>query len=281
MLSVLNPHPRDARIQFQEFLQLPDGRVIKVHRYVVDGAVWERCSVTSLLNLGFPSNFDADKAFAGRPEARRAAEISNKAAADFSSMHHRHYHRHANGLPFEHDPDHPEYDCYNSYEELPGWRNYMRFRESLEPHWQNWRTEYPMFSLKGRFAGTADLLLRDMRYPDELVLKVVDYKLQKSHSKILHCVCRNFSEADADKHLPQCLYSPKLASTRRSPCRISTKNATQCAVYAKMLTDCYGARVDEITVAYIHPDYPFYLDHCRVKDYEDIVDELLHLWMTK
>lgn len=281
MLALKNSHPRDARIQFQEYQQLPDGRVIKVHRYIIDGKAWDRCSVSSMLALGYPSSFDPVTKFAGRPEARRAAEISNKFKADFSTVHHRHWHRHANHLPYERDPDFPEIDHYNSYEELPGWPHYQRFRQSLEPYWEDWRTEYPMFSIKARLAGTADLILRDMRYPDRLVLRVVDYKLQQSHSKILHCVCPNWASPDASVHRPECLYSPKLASTRDRPCRIATKNATQCAVYATILTDCYGAEVYDMTIAYIHPDYPFHLDHCHVEDYDAIVDELIRLWMSK
>jgi len=261
-LALINAHPRDARIQLiEENRKLPGGKVVHVHYYVIDGEKYEKCSVSSLLEEFFPNKFDAVKASKGDAQLQQMWRENGQKAAEFGTMHHRHFENYLDqpdGLSdeeklknFEYNPDYPD---YRSYTDLPAWDGFQYFLVTLEPHWKPFRVEWKVFSKTARLPGTIDLILRDMRYPNELRLMVVDYKINKEPLKIF-CNCgAGKEETNAMKHKETCPGVNAHPLTRHLLKTKVAKASAQTAVYASLLIQLYNTNVVAGRLAYLHPE---------------------------
>jgi hypothetical protein len=282
MLAKLNAHPRDKRIQFCDPpKQAADGSFYRDHFYVIDGKVYRNSSGTALKKEYFKDNFDAERASKGDVELQKKWKIGNAETIEFGVFHHKHYENYMNELPFQFDPKYPQYTCY---EDLPGWPYFKAFLQTLEPWWIKWRVEWPIFSLDASLPGTIDLVLRDSRFPDELVLMVVDYKMRKKPTAMPYCSCGSWAPV-AEGHNEGCTAigsKPASSVILRRKC---DEDGVQVCIYTKILEDLYGARVTKMVVAYLHPGtaeeiYPMYLHVVDREIYHDLICDMFESRMT-
>lgn len=262
-LKEKHEHPRDKRIRLVSGMQTDPrtGREYRAHYYEIDGVKYEKCSVSALLEEFFPNKFDAVAASKGNVELQKQWKENGQRAADFGTMHHRHFENYLDQdwfLPdeekeknFEFDPKYPDYKCYR---DLPAWDHFLYFLAVLEPYWQPYRVEWEVFSKTARLPGTIDLVLRDIRFPKELRLMVVDYKINKEPFKVF-CKCGAGKEQmDAMKHKETCSAVNDHPLTRHLMKTKVSKASAQTAVYSSLLNQLYGANVVAGRLAYLHPD---------------------------
>lgn len=261
MLAVKNPHPRDARIQFydQRITDPRTGREKRLHRYVIDGETYEKCSVTTLLDEFFPSRFDPVARSKGNAELQQQWRQNAIEAAEFGTMHHAHFEKYIDSGrdegSFVYDPRWPN---YHRYTDLPAWTNFQAWLDTWPPYWEPYRVEWFIFSREARLPGCIDIVLRDMRYMDRLALVVVDYKIVREPEK-MWCDCPDSSlwrNPNPMAHRAECTAVGGHAETREFLNTKLTKACVQVAVYSCILEDLYGAHVESASVVYLHPDWP-------------------------
>lgn len=273
MLAAKNPHPRDTRIQFIDSpITLPNGRTVEQHHFIIDGQEYRNCSVSSLLKDYFPYNFDAVKASGGDVELQRKWEIENHETVVFGKWHHLHFENYFNEVPFQFDPHYPNVHCY---EDVPGWAHFQAFLASLPDYLEPYRTEWVIFSTEAKLPGIIDLVLRDMRFPDKLVLVVVDYKIKKDPTKLPWCQCGNRNAQTASAHDERCPAVGAKPASRNILRRKCDVDSAQVCLYSRVLDDLYGATVSERIVAYLHPNYPMYIHYAKAEDYEALVEDMI------
>lgn len=274
MLARLNPHLRDARISFCDPWRVDkDGKRYRDHYYVVDGEVWRNVSATAMKARYFPENFNAHERSRGNVELQQKWARDNEELRVFGVFHHRHFENYANGEPFEFDPAFPQYTCY---EDLPGWAHFMAFLQSLEPWWVFFRTEWPIFSKEAKLPGMIDLVMRDSRFPDELILMVVDYKMRKDPTALPFCSCGAWGATLAYEHAEDCSAVGGRPASRGILRRKCDVDSFQTCIYTKILEDLYGAIVTKMVLAYLHPGtvanpYPMYLHVVDKAAYNDLI----------
>jgi len=283
MLAKLHPHERDIRIKFCDPIRQGRDGPFRDHFYIINGETYRNCSVTTLYKEYFADNFNADRASNGDLELQAKWKRENAETVEFGVMHHRHFENYANKQPFEFNPKYPQ---YRSYEELPGWAHFMAFLQTLEPYWEFYRTEWPIFSKEARLPGMIDLALRDMRFPDELVLMVVDYKMNKDPLKLPFCSCHAWGATNAYEHNEDCTAVGSRPASR-GILRIKANIASiQTCVYTKILEDLYKARVSKMVIAYLHPGtpetpYPMYLHQVKREEYHDLICDMFESRLIK
>jgi hypothetical protein len=284
MLAKLNAHPRDKRIQFcAPVRQAADGSTYTDHFYIIDGEIYRNRSVTPWMKEYFADNFDAAERSRGDVELQAKWKRIGAESVEFGVYHHGHFENFKNGLPFQVNPKYPDHQCY---QDLPGWPHFVSFMQSVEPWWVDYRTEWPIFSKQVRRPGTIDLVMRDARFPDELVLMVVDYKMKKNPLAAPFCSCGAWGATTAWEHSDGCsAVGSKWAS--RGFLRVKARvDSVQCCLYSKILEDLYGARVTKMVVAYLHPGtpeepYPMYLHEVDRTMYHDLICDMFESSLIK
>jgi len=280
MLARKNAHPRDARITFSDkLITLPNGKQIEDHAYTIELAngekvTWRNSSVTRLMADYFPNRFDPVKAYRGNTALQKQREAENYETVQFGKLHHHHFEYFLDGQPFT--PWKPErYPQFTCYEDLPGWTHFCEFLKQLDSWWVPFRVEWLVFSTEAKLPGTIDLVLRDSRFPDELVLMVVDYKINKGPTDLPWCDCGNYKAETAAGHSPNCQAvggKPASRNVLRKKCNVA---AVQVSIYAWILENLYGARVTELMVAYLHPNYPMYLHRPDTEECRALVEDMI------
>jgi hypothetical protein len=283
LLERLNPHPRDKRIKFFSSIKVNvAGHPFEDRYYTIDGKQYRGSSVTTVQKEYFEDHFDAVAASKGDVDLQKKWARDNAETIEFGKMHHTHYENYMNDLPFVPNPRYPE---FQSYEELPGWPHFIAFLQTLEPYWERYRTEWTIFSTEVGMPGTIDLVLRDSRYPDQLVLMIVDYKMKKEPTKAPFCKCGSWSTNAYDHNEDCSAVGSKPAS--RGILRVKANvDSVQVCMYTKILEDLYGARVDKMVVAYLHPGtpetpYPMYLHNVNKDDYHNLICDIFEALLIK
>lgn len=261
MLAAKNPHPRDARIRFydQRIVDPRTGHEKRLHRYVIDGETYEKCSVTTLLDEFFPSRFDPVARSRGNVELQRKWKQNASDAAEFGTMHHAHFERYIDSSrddrSFVYDPKWPDYHCYT---DLPAWKHFQAWIATWPSYWEPYRVEWFIFSREARLPGCIDIVLRDTRYMDRLALVVFDYKVVRDPDK-LWCDCPDPSlwhNIDPMAHRAECTAVGGHPQTRGLLNTKVTKACMQLAIYSSLLENLYDVIVVQAGVVYVHPDYP-------------------------
>jgi hypothetical protein len=259
-LETIHAHPRDKRIQLieEERYNKKKNKTFKTHYYVIDGEIY-KASVTSLLAEFCPNRFDAVVASRGDVSLQKLWKRNGKESAAFGTMHHQQFERYLD-QPLELDSQtmlknfkvDERYPMYQSYEELPVWSHFQTFLSSIPSYWQRYRVEWKVFSKEAKLPGTVDLVMRHVGYPDELVLMVVDYKINKEPQKIF-CNCGKGVVRNANLHTDTCSAVFGNPLTRHMLDTKANKGSLQVAVYSTLLETLYGATVIEGKVVYMHP----------------------------
>lgn len=151
MLSAINAHPRDSRIQFDE----------PTHIYTIDGSSEDYISVTKLVHKCF-EEFNADEVISktmksrnwpnspwhgmSRQEIKDAWEKSGKEASDAGTLMHANIENFYNGEPYE--------------TESKEWKLFSMFREA-RPALKPFRSEMIVFDTDAKIAGSIDKIYHD------------------------------------------------------------------------------------------------------------------------
>lgn len=281
-LEVINAHPRDKRISI-----VNNGRV---RYYLIDGKKNKYLSTTERLSIFWNKPFPKDEKWGppGNP-FRVEKERLNAETAIFGNFCHTQFEQYENGLKFKPDPRYPQ---YKNFEDLPNWPKFMQFKATLEPYWKVFRTEWFIFTKQYRNAGTADIVYRDMRYPDKLVLMVVDYKTSKDPLGFF-CDCkgdaRERENPDPNSHYPNCSAVGQHPSTRGMLSTKCNKDFSQVCVYSKIFEDLYATEqfpeviVSQAIVVYLNaePAWPLFVHTDDRTKFTHIVEELLKYMIKK
>jgi hypothetical protein len=155
----------------------------------------------------------------------------------------------------------------------------MAFLQTLEPWWVPYRTEWSIFSVEARLPGMIDLALRDSRFPDELILMIVDYKMKKKPTALPFCSCGAWGATTAYEHSDGCTAVGNKPASRGILRRKCETDSIQTCIYTKILEDLYGAKVTKMIIAYLHPGtvaepYPMYLHDVDRTLYNDVVCDM-------
>lgn len=282
-LETINAHPRDSRIRLieEERLNAETGKTSRTHYYLIDGEVVTG-SVTSLLSTFCPSRFDAETASKGDVSLQKKWKRAGREAAAFGTMHHQHFERFLDQpldmsyedmlKNFQVDEKYPQ---YRSYEELPVWSHFQMFLQNIPSCWQRYRVEWKIFSKQARLPGTVDLVMRHTDYPDDLVLMVVDYKINKEPQKIF-CNCSVGLNRNPLAHAKTCSAVFGHPLTRHILETKANKGSLQVSVYSKMLETLYGAKVIDAKVVYMHPSEPTAYTHTvRLDQFTPIAAQMI------
>lgn len=276
ILKLLHPHPRDARIVKQD----------SPHCYYIDGSRDGVISVTTILHSLFPP-FDADEVITGMRESEKwprspyfgkpNTEIKAiwKRNSEEGTEMHDNIERYFNGL--KHNFSTREFEMF------------LDWRRS-KPYLLPYRAEWPVFSKDLKLGGTIDMVLRDMRYPDEEILVLYDWKRcgtiyfhgfskchignpnlkPLSHSRDLktfprfHDIdkCRKFGTSTISQHLESCNF---------------IQHSFQLYIYKRLLETCYSKKVSEPHVLYLHPEQTTFLDLVARDLQEETKNLFLHI----
>lgn len=281
-LEILNAHPRDKRITI-----VKNGNV---RYYLIDGERNHYYSTTERLSFFWSKPFPADEKWgpAGNP-FRVEKERLNAETAIFGNFFHLQLEQYENNLTFKPDTHYPQ---YKQFEDLPNWNKYLQFRETLEPYWKMYRTEWFVFSKQFRLPGTIDAVYRDMRYQDKLVLMVVDYKTSKDPCGFW-CDCKGTYDSerqnpDPQSHYPSCSAIGQQPATRDWLSTKCNKDFTQVCIYSKILEDLYSTPemkiiVSNAIVVYLNaePVWPLYIHTDDRSRFSSVVEAIIKYTIKK
>lgn len=281
-LAERNPHPKDARI---EFIKLPGES--RGH-YYVDGVKWTECGVTRDLDYFFPNTFDKKEVYGDDEEKIKQVEHENYMAACYGNFMSLCHHNFINGDPFEPDPLFPQYKCLD---DIPEWKCLQEQMDTLPKSWVPFRSEWPLFSSKLKTVGVPDYVMRDMAFPNEMRLVVIDFKcqvrpfdlpfcngLRKDRSKRTNC---NTSRRDLpESHDENCPAVGKHAMRKMLTYK-HVKCGAQMAIYRMLLLECYKfekeLKIDRMVGVYIKKGYTgvrhFYQED--IDQYEEMLDQFV------
>lgn len=232
-LAVVNAHPRDARIEFDE----------PTHTYTIDGVKEGWVSCTGFIH-GFFEEFDADAVIAKMMASRKwseskyygktAAEIkaewdkNRDEAAEAGTRMHLDIEHYYNADPVGNlaaddwapNPG-PEWDYFQAYERK------WRIPHGFEP----FRTEWLVFKEDIKLAGSIDMVYAK---PDG-TLAIYDWKRAKEMKYE-----NNWQQGKAPlDHLPDTNY---------------WHYSIQLNIYRTVLEELYGATVSELALVVLHPN---------------------------
>jgi len=288
-LATTNAHPRDSRIELidSEIRDEKTGKVRRQHYYLIDGEKITS-SVSSLLSTFCPNQFNASVASKGNVQLQKQWKRTGRDAAAFGTMHHEQFERfldQPSGLSYEEMLRNfravSAYPMFQSYTDLPAWNHFCAFMNSIPAHWQPYRVEWRIFSNDAKLPGTIDLVMRHTGYPNELVLMVVDYKINKDPLKVF-CKCGAGQTAKAREHKDSCSAVFGHPLTRNLLDNKVNKASLQVAVYSKILEFLYGARVIEGLVAYLHPDTVApYIHHVKLEKFKPLAAKMIASRISK
>jgi hypothetical protein len=236
MLSLLNPHERDARISFEPV----------EHKYTIDADPSKPyTSVTTWVHSHF-SEFDTDgiikRMMASRnwkqspyygmtADAIKAAWDANRdaAAAAGTAMHYN-IECHYNGLPIPPDDT-----------EALEFRYFLQFYADHAPHLRPYRTEWTVFDEAARISGSIDMVFENLDphtgEPDG-TLSIYDWKRCKEIKKVPFGA-KDYSHTPLIAHIPDTNY---------------WHYCLQLNAYKAILERNYGKRVTDLFLVCLHPD---------------------------
>jgi len=281
-LAQINPHPRDARIQFIKLPNEPRGY------YYVDGKKWTESGVTRLLKIFFPDRFNKKAVYGDdieRMERDQAENYKRTYMGTFMSVCHDDY---INKRPFKPDPMFPQYKCLD---DIPAWRCLVQQMDTLPKSWVPYRSEWPLFSSKLQMTGVPDYVMRDMAYPNQLRLIIIDFKCQVKPFDTPFCngflkdrtrrsACKTSQLALPESHVDDC---PAVGSRamRNQIAYKYVKCGAQMAIYRMLLLSRYKFPqklvIDRMVAVFIEPNYPgtkhFYQQD--IDQFEEMLDQLV------
>jgi hypothetical protein len=281
-LAGLNPHPRDARIKFIKLENESRGF------YYVDGKKWTESGVTRLLKIFFPDTFDKVAVYGNdtaRMERDQAENYRKTCKGSFMSVCHDDW---INGRPFKPDPMFPE---YKKLDDIPEWKVLLKLMDTLPKSWVPYRSEWPLFSTKLQMTGVPDYVMRDMAYPNETRLIIIDFKCQVKPFDMPFCngflknlarrtACKTSKLALPESHVDGC---PAVGSRamRNQIAYKYIKCGAQMAIYRMLLLSRYEFPqklvIDRMVAVFIEANYPG-VKHFHQQDidqFEEMLDQLV------
>lgn len=242
MLQSLNPHPRDARIQFVE----------DTHTYFIDGSSDGITSTTTFIHSFFP-HFNADmvlskmknksQKYPGMSDAeikemwsksgQEASKLGTKLHALIESFYNREF-------LSDDDQKTKEFSHFLSF------HNEIIEKNGYLPY----RTEWSIFDESIKLAGQADMLYKR---PDG-TLALFDWKRIKE-LKLDNPWEKGYGPCSKLDHCNRVHYF------------------IQLNIYKRLLESLYDVKVTEMKLVILHPENDFYIIH-PVPELSNLVDEL-------
>jgi ATP-dependent exoDNAse (exonuclease V) beta subunit len=230
MLDKINSHPRDSHIVFEP----------KTHTYTIDGCS-DYKSVTTWIHEFFPAfdsqaviskmkagkNWGPDNKYYGmsNSEIQTAWKKNGTEAAALGTAMHENIENYYNGLPID-----------KNFKKTP---EYKLFRKYLSDHkaYQAYRTEWTVYSKVYRLAGSIDMVYKDPKDPNKLI--IADWKRCKEirFSNKWEKGLGALSDIDNCNYWHYCL---------------------QLNVYRMILEKYYGKTISEMFLVVLHPDQKEY-----------------------
>lgn len=273
-LARLRPHPRDARVSFQE----------EGHLYTVQGLEGHPVSVTTLIHHFF-SEFDADTVIGKMTRSRQRPdspyygmtndqikaqwERIRDAASQAGTVMHRLIEEFLNRPPEEAEPICTRFATTGVIlEGTPATTEFfyfMRFWHDTitQSPLRAYRTEWLVYDAHKRLAGSIDLLLYDpVNDPEGQHLVIVDWKRSKKIKKK-----SDYSEHGRDfwGHLDHCNYN---------------HYCLQLNIYRHLLETLYGKCVASMLLVVMHPSQSGYEVHEVPRMEREVCDVMLRLPMA-
>jgi hypothetical protein len=270
-LAKKNPHPRDARIHFDE----------GPHTYTIQGIDGEFTSVTTWVHQHF-EHFDAKKVIAAMMRntkkwndpianakyyGKTADEIEEmwanagqEAAAKGTEMHYN-IECFYNTLP----PSTDTTDTRRSGEETPEFKYFLAFHKDFTATLNPYRTEWTVFHEEARIAGSIDMVFEDASAAidkttrdggAEPPLVIYDWKRCREITKTN--AGNKFASHPAIEHLPDTNY---------------WHYSLQLNIYKYILQAKYGKTVTDLYLIVLHPEAPSY-KRIKLPDLQAEVGEL-------
>lgn len=236
MLSLRNPHERDARISFEPV----------EHKYTIDAdpskpytsvTTWvhshfsEFDTVNIIKRMMASRNWKQSPYYGMTADAIKAAWDTNRdaAAAAGTAMHYN-IECHYNGLPIPPDDT-----------EAPEFRYFMQFYQDHAARLRPYRTEWTVFDEAVRISGSIDMVFENLDPatgdPDG-TLSIYDWKRCKEIKKVPFGA-KDYSHTPRIAHIPDTNY---------------WHYCLQLNTYKAILERNYGKRVTDLFLVCLHPD---------------------------
>lgn len=245
-LSNINPHPRDANIEFKE----------ENHEYTIEGMSHKPISVTTLIHKYF-TEFNADEVIKNMMASKRWPqskyhgrtaesikeewEANGKEASGLGTIMHKSIEQYLNHENID-DSESREFSMFTQF-----WSDFTTRYPMLKPY----RTEWLVYDEDISLAGSIDFVLSD----DKGNLVILDWKRSKEIKK----------ENSYEKG--------KEPFSKYDNCNYS-HYSLQLNFYRHMLENKYNKNVIFMMLVVIHPNQTSYICHPIDRI------ELTHLWMT-
>lgn len=242
LLSEVNAHSRDKRIEFDE----------PTHVYTIDGEKGYT-SVTTVVHSLFPEfkedeviskmmasrNWPQSKYFGmTREQIKNDWESNRSNAASLGTAMHANLESAYNGL--EHETESKEWLLFKQYE-----ADHL----NLKP----FRTEWTLFAKDIRVAGSVDMLYEDPDEPGALVLadwkRSKEIKTENKWQKGIHPLTKHLDDCNLNHY------------------------SLQLGIYKRLIQEYYGYKITQSFIVILHPNQDKYLK-IITKDVDDIVEKL-------
>lgn len=235
LLSTLNAHPRDCRIEFYDKILLPGETKEREHIYIVDGDANKYWSCTEFIHH-FVNPFDSDKIITGmmaKPnwpdsqwygmtpdEIKDAWEKNRNEASDKGTLMHAQLENYYNGIPVTLE-----------FTESKEWQYFGHYLDEY-PDFEPFRTEWRVFDEEHFLAGSIDMVYKDPNDPKKLMLG--DWKRSKEIKRFGYKRC-----LEPLQNLHDCNYQ---------------HYSLQLNMYKYILEKNYGVQISRLFLIIIHPN---------------------------
>jgi hypothetical protein len=231
MLSVVNAHPRDAFIQFEE----------EGHIYTIHGERGTYVSTTSLVHKQF-AEFDADAVVNNLIKSGKTADPDNKYYGMTRESILEQWADTAKAASGSGTKMHYDIECYSNDQPVDNdsieFRQFLDFRAAY-PHLKPYRTEWTVYYEEYKICGSIDMV-----YWNELTKGYEIYDWKRSKEIAFHsCFGKKKSKTPGLGHITDTNY---------------WHYSFQLNIYKRILEEKYNVQITGMFLLCLHPDHVSY-----------------------